>query len=367
VAIESVNPSLVAGGAGEAAIGEYVATWLRRAGFDVRVRDVASGRPNVVAVADGSGDGPTRLLCGHTDTVGVSGMDAPVDPVLRDGRVHGRGAQDMKGGLAAMLDAAASWLAGPRRGSGRIVVAAVADEEYASLGAEALVAEWTADRAVIPEPTDLAIGVAHKGFSCAEVEVLGRAAHGSRPHEGRDAILALGRVLSRLEALDRRLQAGPPDRLLGTASLHAGTIRGGTELSVYPAQAVLQYERRLLPGEPLDAAVKEAEHIIATVSAEDPEFRAVVRPLLARPSSMVSVESPLVQELRACVDARLGPARVDGVTFWTDAAILGAAGIPAVLFGPLGEGLHGAVEYVDVESVAACRDVLHAWLASDDR
>jgi acetylornithine deacetylase len=363
VAIDSVNPSLVPGGAGERAIGEFLASWLRRAGFDVDVSEVAPGRSNVVAVADGRGSGPTRLLCGHTDTVGVEDMRAPFDPVVRDGRLYGRGSQDMKGGLAAMMTAAAEWL-GDRRGAGRVIVAAVADEEYASLGADALAARWRADEAVITEPTDLAIGVAHKGFSCAEIAVHGRAAHGSRPRDGKDAILAMGRVLHRLERLDGTLQSRSSHPLLGVASLHAGRIRGGTELSVYPARAVLEMERRTLPGEPVDIAVRELETIAREIAADDPDFSADIRLLLARSAYETPGDAPVIDRLASAARSRLGEACLQGVSFWTDAAILGAAGTPTVLFGPRGAGLHSFEEYVVIEDLSAVSDVLRLWLES---
>jgi acetylornithine deacetylase len=364
VAIDSVNPSLVPGGAGEGAVAGFLATWLRRAGFDVELTEVAPNRPNVVALADGNGSGPTRLLCGHTDTVGVEGMAAPFDPVVRDGRLYGRGSQDMKGGLAAMATAAADWISGGRRGAGRVIVAAVADEEYASLGADACAARWRADEAVITEPTDLAIGVAHKGFSCAEITVHGRAAHGSRPRDGRDAIMAMGRVLRRLEALDGLLQSGAPHSRLGVASLHAGRIHGGTELSVYPARAVLEMERRTLPGEPIDVAVSELQAIAREIAIEDPEFHADVRLLLARPAYETPGDALVINRMASAVRARLGSARVEGVSFWTDAAIFGAAGTPTVLFGPRGAGLHSHEEHVVVDDLSACADVLRLWLES---
>jgi acetylornithine deacetylase len=362
VAIDSVNPSLVPGGAGEGAIGEFLATWLRRAGFDVEIMEVAPGRTNVVAIAEGTSRGPTRLLCGHTDTVGVEGMVAPFDPVVRDGRLYGRGSQDMKGGLAAMLYAAAGWLAGSRSGAGRVVVAAVADEEYASLGADALAPRWRAEEAVVTEPTDLAIGVGHKGFSCAEITVHGRAAHGSRPRDGKDAIMAMGRVLQRLERLDDTLQSRTPHSLVGVASLHAGRIHGGTELSVYPARAVLEMERRTLPGEPVDVAVSELEAIASDIATTDPAFKADVRLLLARPAYETPADASVVEHLAAAVRARLGAARLEGVSFWTDAAILGAAGTPTVLFGPRGAGLHSIEEHVVIDDLTACADVLRLWL-----
>jgi acetylornithine deacetylase len=359
VAIPSVNPSLVPGAPGESAIADAIARVLRRAGLDVAVHDALPGRPNVVGVVEGRGEGRSLLLCGHTDTVGVDGMEAPFAPAVRDGRLYGRGAQDMKGGLAAMIDAAVQIAAGGLRG-GRVIVACVVDEEYASAGADRLVEEWRAEGAIVTEPTGLALGIAHKGFSAAELVVRGRAAHGSRPADGRDAILRMGRVLARLEAHDRALQAGPLDPLLGPASLHASLIHGGGELSSYPATCRLQFERRTLPGEEVDAALREAQAILAALRAEDPEFSADVSLLLARPSYEIAPAHPLVAALAsACKDQRIEP-QLEGLSFWTDAAILGAARTPSVLFGPGGAGLHGPVEFVDLAEVERCRDVLVA-------
>jgi acetylornithine deacetylase/succinyl-diaminopimelate desuccinylase-like protein len=364
VAIDSVNPSLVSGAAGEHEIAVFIGDWLRTHGFDVHLDEVSPGRWNVVGVAEGEAGGPTRMLCGHTDTVGVEGMAAPFTPEIKDGRCYGRGAQDMKGGVAALLSAAAGWRASGGRGAGRVIVAGVADEEYASLGAEAVAARWQADEAVIPEPTDLKIGIAHKGFSCAEITVHGKAAHGSRPLEGRDAIIRMGRVLARLEALDHRLQSGRSHPLLGAASLHAGTIRGGTELSVYPAECVLQVERRTLPGEQTDVALKELTAIATEIAAADSDFTFMTRLVLARPPYATRGGASVTDSLADAVRARLGTRPLGGLSFWTDAAILAAAGTPTVLFGPRGAGLHSIEEYVEVEDVLACRDVFQSWLAT---
>jgi len=363
VAIDSVNPSLVEGGAGEAAIAHFIGEWMRHAGFDVRVDEIAPGRVNVVAVAEGVGGGPTRMLCGHTDTVGVDGMAAPFAPDIRDGRLYGRGAQDMKGGVAAMMAGAAAWLTAGRRGSGRVIVAAVADEEYASIGAEAVAREWRADEAVIPEPTDLDLGVAHKGFSCAEVIVHGRAAHGSRPADGRDAILRMGRLLNRIEARDQNLRKTHAHVLLGAPSMHTGTIRGGSSLSTYPAECVLQVERRTIAGERTSVCVEELEQMAAALRAEDPEFECEVRLLLARPPYLVSPDADVLHSLGAAVTQRFGSRPVTGLSYWTDAAILGEAGTPTVIFGPRGAGLHGVEEYVELDDVIGCRDVFASWLA----
>jgi acetylornithine deacetylase len=365
IAIPSVNPSLVPGAPGERDTAEYVAARLRLIGMDVEMHDALPGRPNVVGIADGRAPGPTLMFCGHLDTVGVEGMDGPFDPVEREGRLYGRGAQDMKGGIAAMIHAAESVLHGNGLSCGRLIVATVADEEYASAGAEALVARLHADAAVITEPTDLAVGVAHKGFSAAEVVMHGRAAHGSRPAEGRDAILRMGRVLAKLEAEDRKLQGLPAHPLLGTGSLHASSIEGGGELSSYPASCRMQFERRTLPGEPLTAAEDDLRRIMDELRADDPELSADVRLLLARPPYALDPSHPLaLAMLRAC-DRAGCPARHEGLSFWTDAAILGGRGIATVLFGPGGAGLHGRVEYVRVDHLTRCRDalvhVVRAW------
>lgn len=360
VAIDSVNPSLVPGARGEADIARRVVLECIALGLAVDVTEIAPGRPNVVAVLEGREPGRTLMFCGHLDTVGVGGMARPFEPQQRDGRLYGRGAQDMKGGVAAMLGAARQLVDTGGLDRGRLIVAAVVDEEHASIGAEALAARWRADAAVVTEPTDLDIAVAHKGFEWIEVETRGRAAHGSRPREGRDAILRMGRVLGRLEALDRRLQSTPMHPLLGTASLHASIVTGGRELSSYPDRCTLQVERRTLPGEPVDAGFQEVEAILAALRRDDEEFEGGARLLFAREPYALEPSHRLPDMLaRAAAAAGCTPRRI-GMSFWTDAAILGAAGVPSVLFGPGGAGLHSAEEYVRVDEVRRCRDALVA-------
>jgi acetylornithine deacetylase len=357
VSINSVNPSLVPGACGEGAIAAAVAKRMRGMGLEVHVEEIERGRPNVIGVLDGLQPGPTLMFCGHLDTVGVDGMAAPFSAVDRDGRLYGRGAQDMKSGVAAMIDAVRVAVAhGFTRG--RIVVAAVIDEEYASIGADALVARWKADLAVVTEPTDLKIGVAHKGFAWLDVETRGRAAHGSRPRDGRDAIVRMGRVLQRLGALDRELQARPPHPLMGTASLHASTITGGRELSSYPDRCVLQMERRTIAGESGEDAAREVAAILESLQREDSEFEAASRLTFARPAYALPPGHPLPGMIGSGLSAYGLTAETVGMSFWTDAAVLGAAGIPTVLFGPGGAGLHGLEEYVNVADVVTCRDVL---------
>lgn len=359
VALNSVNPTLVPGAPGEAAVADAIGHEMRRLGLDVSIEPVAPGRPNVVGVLEGRTAGRSLMFCGHTDTVGVAGMTDPFTPVERDGRLYGRGSQDMKAGLAAMI-AAAGAVAERGLAAGRLIVACVVDEEHSSIGADALVKTWKADAGVVTEPTDLQIAVGHKGFAWVEVEVEGRAAHGSRPAEGQDAILRLGRVLARLEALDRDIQRRPPHPLVGTGSLHASFVSGGRELSSYPDRATLQMERRTLPGEPESVAKTEVDAIIRDLTAEDPTFRATATSIFSRPAYEISPDHELPAALAGALAGVGGSPRIAGASFWTDAAVLGHAGIPSVLFGPRGAGLHSTEEYVVVEDVLRCRDALAA-------
>ena len=357
VSIDSVNPSLVPGARGEAQIADAIEAHMRAMGLDVHRQNVAPGRPNVIGVLEGSEPGRSLMFCGHIDTVGVAGMESPFTPAIRDGCLYGRGAQDMKAGVAAMIDAARVARAKGFR-KGRLIIASVVDEEYASIGADTLVREWQADAAVVTEPTDLHIAIGHKGFAWAMVETRGRAAHGSRPQDGRDAILRMGRVLTRLERLDHDLQSRQPHPLLGTGSLHASIIEGGRELSSYPDWCRLQLERRTVPGESDETFARELGDLLGVICQEDHELDASVKLLFSRPPYELSASHDLPHALeRAAISAGAKPLTL-GMSFWTDAAILGQAGIPSVLFGPGGAGLHSLEEYVRLDEVTICRDAL---------
>jgi len=358
VAANSVNPSLVPGAPGERAAAEVARAAMARAGMDVSIQMVRPGRPNVIGVLDGRAPGPAVMFCGHLDTVGVEGMADPFVPRVEDGRLYGRGAQDMKGGVAAMI-AAAGRLA-PTWTRGRLIVAAVVDEEYESLGAEALVRAWRADAAIVTEPTDLRLAIGHKGFAWLEIIAHGRAAHGSRPEDGRDAIARMGRVLAALEARDRELRARPPVPFQGTGSLHASLISGGQELSSYPEQCTLEMERRTVAGEDGGAALAEIDDILARLRRDDPTFEADARLVTHRPAYTLEAAHALARTVTDALDRSGRPGAPVGMSFWTDAAILAAAGIPSVLFGPGGAGLHSPREYVNLDDVVVCRDVLCA-------
>ncbi len=359
VAIDSINPDLVPGGAGEEKIARFVADWFERAGLEVVWDEPAPGRPNVIGIARGTGGGRSLLLNAHMDTVGVEGMERPHAPYIQDNRLYGRGAYDMKGGLAAIMAAGA---AAKKRGlRGDVIVTAVADEEYASIGTSSIVKKWHADAAIVTEPTELHLCTAHKGFVWLDVETEGVAAHGSRPDLGVDAIVKMGKVLLGLEELDRSLRAAPSHRLLGSGSVHASLIQGGQELSSYPRHCSLGIERRTVPGETLQKVESEIPRICEQIAATDPTFKAAVKTSMVRDPFEVSLDEPIVRAVLRKATTILGhqPGEI-GQTGWMDSALLAAAGIPAVVFGPGGEGAHAVVEWSNLEHVERCAEILAA-------
>ncbi len=353
VRINSVNPLLSANGKGEAELGAYVANALSTLGVPVTTHEIQPGRVNVVGVLKGVGDGRSLLLNAHMDTVGVEGME--IDPFcaeIHDGRLYGRGSQDMKGSIAAMLAVAKAFVDGGVNLAGDLLITAVADEEYASLGTEHLVQQVSADAAIVTEPTDMTLCRAHRGFIWFEVETFGRAAHGSRYNEGIDANMRMGRFLAQLDKLEKELRQRPAHPLAGPPSLHAAKIQGGAEISIYADHCYLQIERRTVPGETESQATAELQGIIDRLAAEDPSFKATVKPTFQREPFEIGPEAPIVNTLEQVMTTRLGqkPAHT-GQTFWTDAALLADAGMETVLVGPTGYGLHSAEEWVDLQSV----------------
>src|SRR5438128_2142861 len=338
VEIESVNPDLVPGGAGEGPIAAFVASWLRDSGLEVTVVEPAARRPSVVGVLPGSGGGRSLMLNAHMDTVGAGGMPGAVSPLLRAGRLYGRGAYDMKASLAAIMLAARE--ARSLKLKGDLIVTAVADEEVASLGTAAVVSQFRADAAIVTEPTELRLCLAHKGFVWVEVETTGVAAHGSRADLGVDAIAHMGRVLTGVLDLDHRLRSGPRHPLLGTGSIHASLIEGGQEMSTYPARCVAKLERRTIPGEDAESCLREIEefsppHSLGRVRVGTTS-PVKVRVLLERPPSELAPDHPLSLVV---AEAAGNPEQI-GVAYWMDMALINTAGIPTVAYGPIGEGEH---------------------------
>jgi acetylornithine deacetylase len=328
-------------------------------GMTVTILEATSGRPSVVGRLTGSGGGRSLMLNAHLDTVGIEGMAGALEPVMRDGRLCGRGAYDMKGSLAACLATVKALVDAKAGMRGDLVLAAVADEEYASLGTAEVVRQMPVSAAIVTEPTELDLCVAHKGFVWLEVETAGRAAHGSRFFEGIDANMRMGRFLGRLDRLEQELRARPPHPLVGPPSLHAPTLRGGSELSTYAASCRLGIERRTVPGETEAGVRAEIETLIEQTHAADPSFKATVRCLLARNAFEVSPDAPIVSAVRAAATNRLGrsPA-VIGKPFWMDSAILADAGVETVIIGPVGNGAHTSEEWVDLASLAELAAIL---------
>ncbi len=360
VRINSVNPLLSADGKGEAELGAYVAGELSKLGLPVNTHEIQPGRVNVVGVLKGTANGRSLLLNAHMDTVGVEGMTIdPFGAEIHDGRLYGRGAQDMKGSLAAMLAVAKAFVDGGVKLAGDLLITGVADEEYASLGAEHLVQHVKADAAIVTEPTELNLCRAHRGFIWFDVETFGRAAHGSRFEEGIDANMRMGRFLAQLDKLEQELRQRPAYPLTGPPSLHAAQIRGGAEISIYADHCYLQIERRTVPGETESLATAELQAIIDRLAEEDPSFKATVKPTFRREPFEIGADAGIVAALEQAMAARIGhnPSHT-GQTFWTDAALLAEAGMETVLVGPAGYGLHSAEEWVDLQSVFELADIL---------
>jgi acetylornithine deacetylase len=359
VRINSINPTLVPGAPGEREIAGYVARWLGAAGLDVETVESAPGRPSVVARLPGTGGGRSLMLNAHMDTVDVAGMAEPFSGAVRNGRLYGRGSYDMKGSLAACMAAARTLAGSGARLQGDLVVAAVADEEYGSIGTADLATRVPTDGAIVTEPTSLRVCRAHKGYLWIEVTVEGRAAHGSRFEQGIDANLRMGRFLARLERLERDLRGRPPHALVGPPSLHAAMLEGGSGLSTYAAHSLVRIERRTVPGETEAAAMAEIEGLLEELRREDASFIAGARAFFVRDPFEVERTASIVRTLDSAAARVLGrPAEHIGDTPWMDSALLAAQGIETVVFGPHGAGAHADEEWVDVESVVQTTEVL---------
>lgn len=361
IRIDSRNPTLVPGAPGELPIATYLANVLTAWGFDTQLAVAAPGRPNLIARIGPTGS-PALMFAGHLDTVGVEGMiHSPFGADVHDGRIFGRGSADMKSGVAAMCSAAAlAFDASGGGGARQIIIAAVADEEYASVGMRALVASGvTADAAILTEPTRLAICPAHRGFVWAEIEFTGRAAHGSLYDLGVDAIRHAALVLAELDELEATILPQTKHPLLGRGSLHASRISGGSGLSTYPDRCDFVIERRTLPGETAETTITELREACDRVRAKRPELLAEVRLIEAQSPSDVSVDAPVVAMLRRALVAEGAQPSIEGMSAWTDAAVLNDAGIPAICFGPGDIGLaHAAEEFVPIEEIERATVVL---------
>jgi len=365
VRINSVNPKFSDGSTDESAIAAHLEGVLRALGMEVTLHDAAPRRTSIVGRLRGTGGGRSLMLYGHIDTVGIEGMKAPLSGRIRNGRMHGRGTYDMKGGVAACIAAVKAIVDGGAPLAGDIVFVGAADEEVASIGMSEVLKHVRTDAAIVTESTELQLCLAHKGFCWMEVEVEGRAAHGSRFEEGIDANMAMGRFLGRLDNLERELRKRPPHALVGPPSLHAAVILGGSGTSTYAAHCRLEIERRTIPGETEAGALAEIQAILDALAADDANFRARVRPLLSRGSFEAQRESTIVESVQAAATTVLGaPPRIIGEPYWMDAALMADAGIETVVIGPTGAGAHAAREWVDLASVESVAAILARAAAS---
>jgi acetylornithine deacetylase len=370
IQIDSRNPTLAPDSRGEGDCARALAAVLKDWGFSVQLLEAAPGRPNVIARI-GPADTPSLMLNGHLDVVSVEGMvHEPFAATTRDGNIYGRGSADMKAGVAAMCSAALHAAAPNSRR--QITIAAVVDEEYESIGTRSLIANGVrAEAAIITEPTRLAICPAHRGFAWFDVVVKGRAAHGSRYDVGIDAITHAGLLLAELDVLEQTRSSGRTHALLGRGSLHASTIRGGLGISTYPEICTLSIERRTVPGETVEIVMLELRDACARIRAKRPDFDASVTLRTAQLPSDVSVDAPVVQRLEKAIMQEGLPVRIEGMSAWTDAALLNEAGIPTVCFGPGDIGLaHAAEEFVPEAEVEAATRVLgrvvRQWCSEED-
>ncbi len=358
VKIDSVNPTLVSGAKGEEEIAEYVAQWLKALGLKSKVDKIQPKRANAVGTLKGAGGGKSLMLNGHIDTVGYDYMTIePLKPVVKEGRMYGRGTYDMKGGFVASLAALKAVVDSGAELKGDVLVAGVCDEEYASIGTERLMEKTRFDAAIIGEPSALQIERCHKGFAWIDVETKGLAAHGSMWETGVDAITKMGRVLTELEAIGTKLQK-KKHPILGPASVHSGVIKGGLELSTYPDKCLLQIERRTIPGEEKKDVEAEMETLLKGVADKDPKFKASYDITFYRGPMDVPETAEICQTIVACSKEAIGmtPAFIGG-SGWMDTQIMWEKGIPAIAYGPAGEGAHAAVEWVDLDTVVEAAKV----------
>jgi acetylornithine deacetylase len=355
ISINSVNPSLVAGATGEHEIATFIKLWCEQQGLEVQWLE-SSHRPSLIITAQGQGKGKTLLLNAHTDTVGVEGMDHPFTPRYEGERLYGRGGLDMKAGLAACMVAIAQ--ARTVGLAGAVILTAVADEESDSIGTRQVLEFVRADAAIVAEPTKLKPHIAHRGFAVFEISVQGRASHTSQPHLGLNAIAHAGKILAEIEEVQHRLEAPPAHPLLGHGSLQAVLIKGGQELFTTPPGCTLHLERRSLPGETQDILEDEIKELLMQVGQKEPSLSATFKTLIHREPYEVSKNSAIVLLTQHILEARGLDPSVEGAPYWMDSALIAAKGIPTMIFGPGGEGMHAVDEWVDIKSVRVCAEVL---------
>ncbi|MBI3647699.1 MAG: M20/M25/M40 family metallo-hydrolase [Actinobacteria bacterium] len=361
VRIESVTPWLIPSGRGEADVARFMAEWVGDLPVEVMLDEIAPGRVNFVVRLAGSGGGPTLCVNAHADTVGYANWaDRALEPVVEGDRMVGLGAADDKAGCAAALLALRALVETGASLKGDLLVACVADEEGVSIGTEDLLGRYAMNAMLIVEPDRLPrVITEHQGFGWIDVVVHGKPAHGSAPDEGVDAIVHMAEVVRRLHHLDREVFAANPDPLNGRTVFHTGTITGGTDYATYPSKAVLGIEIGTQPGETLRDRVADIEAIFDEVREEFPDFRGEVVVQLDRDPFRAEGHEALWEALDdAAVEAIGTHLEPDGLNAWADSGLSQKAGIPTLMFGPLGGNFHAPDEWVSISEVASCARIV---------
>lgn len=342
----------------EKRLGQFLADTLAKEGIDVYLQEVEEQRENVIGMIKGTGEGQSLMLNGHLDTIPPVGMPDPFSPRIMDGKLYGRGAADMKAGLGAMAYALMIIKRAKIKLRGNLLFAGVIGEESGSRGTAFLARNGPkADMAIVGEPTNLDIVIAHKGTEWLEIIVKGRAAHGSVPQEGVNAIIGATKVIQAIqERLIPKLQERRHD-LLNPPTINIGVIRGGEQPNIVPDECKLQLDRRWLPTETLEGIIGELHHILTELTRADPQFSATLKRM--EETSTIPhhpLETPATHPLVRTVKEVLQDLKVDtslrGVDYWTDGALLNQADIPTVVFGPGSVAqAHSDEEFVELDSV----------------
>ena len=361
VRIESVTPWLIPDGSGERAAAAFVEAWATDLPVEVEMAEIAPGRVNTVLRLPGATAGPTLCVNAHIDTVGYANWrDRALEPVVEGDRMIGLGAADDKAGCVAGLLALRELIETGATLRGDLLVALVADEEGVSIGTEALLSSRSIDAMMIVEPDQLPRAIVqHQGFGWIDVVVHGKPAHGSAPDDGVDAIVHMAEVVRRLHRLDVEVFAANPDRMNGRTVFHTGTISGGTDYATYPGSAVLGIEIGTQPGEHLSDRVADIEAIFEEVHGLDPRFSGEVVVQLDREPFLAHGHEALFAAMDAASEEVLGkPLEPAGLNAWADSGLTQAAGVPTVMFGPLGGNFHAPEEWVSIPEVASAARIV---------
>jgi acetylornithine deacetylase/succinyl-diaminopimelate desuccinylase family protein len=354
VRINSINSSYE-GGPGEKEVAAYVRRFFEQRGIEVWELEVFPGRNNVIACVPGRDPSRRIIFEAHMDPVSIKGMSIdPFDPVIRDGKLHGRGSVDDKAGLAAMMHAVTDIHASGEPPPCELWLAAVVDEEFSFRGVVKLCEGLKADAAVVAEPTEFKCVIASKGVLRWRIRTKGKAAHSAKPHLGINAITAMSRVVLALnEDHERMQQVQHP--LLGPATCNVGVIHGGVQVNFVPDEAVIEIDRRLLPGEEVESVLAHYQSLLDALMKQHPDVIAEMeQPMLQDWSFQTDANAPLVQLSRDVLRGMKREDGVSGVPFGSDASKFARLGIPTILFGPGSiDQAHAAVEYVECAEVEA--------------